>query len=121
MEHLNRLAKTAVDGLGANKTEKAIDRVGKTIDDLRGALDNYDKENNVRDTSGAHTCKSSTKDMSKVLDELLQKDVSEIIPGREHKAFCKLKPNLIKTLDKDSLDDWMTMHLSQQLHSQVRV
>ena len=25
MEHLNRLAKTAVDGLGANKTERAND------------------------------------------------------------------------------------------------
>ncbi len=31
MEHLNRLVKTAVLGLGANKTEKAISRASKAI------------------------------------------------------------------------------------------
>ena len=31
MEHLNRLCKTSIKGLGANKTEKAIVRVGKKI------------------------------------------------------------------------------------------
>ena len=31
MEHLNRLAKDAIRNLGANKTERAIERVGKAI------------------------------------------------------------------------------------------
>ena len=29
IEHMNRVAKTAIEGLGANKSEKAITRVGK--------------------------------------------------------------------------------------------
>ena len=47
MEHLNRLAKTAVDGLGANKTEKAIFRVGKTVGSLFRTTENFDKQDNV--------------------------------------------------------------------------
>ena len=39
MEHLNKLAKVAVDGLGANKTEKAIQRVGKAIGTMAGMID----------------------------------------------------------------------------------
>ncbi len=58
MEHLNRIAKTAVDGLGANKTEKAIDRVGKTVGTLTETLDMYDIENHVGEESGAHTSKT---------------------------------------------------------------
>ncbi len=44
MEHLNRIAKTAVDGLGANKTQNAIDRVGKTVSTLTETLEMFDKE-----------------------------------------------------------------------------
>ena len=47
MEHLNRLTKTAVDGLGANKTEKAIFRVGKMVGSLFRTTENVDKQNNV--------------------------------------------------------------------------
>ena len=32
MEHLNRLCKTAIEGLGANKSQKAIIRVGKQLE-----------------------------------------------------------------------------------------
>jgi hypothetical protein len=31
MEHLNRVAKGAIEGLGPNKSKKAIERVGKAI------------------------------------------------------------------------------------------
>ena len=31
MEHMNRLCKTSIEELGANKSNKAIVRVGKTI------------------------------------------------------------------------------------------
>ena len=40
MEHLNRLCKTSIQGLGANKSEKAI---GKTISVLGDLLKNFDR------------------------------------------------------------------------------
>lgn len=32
MEHMNTVVKTAIEGMGANKTEAAIVRVGKSVD-----------------------------------------------------------------------------------------
>ena len=47
MEHLNRVVKTAIDGLGANKTEKAIQRVGKCVREFIHIMDAYDKQAGV--------------------------------------------------------------------------
>ncbi len=43
MEHLNRVVKTTIDGL-ANKTEKAIQRVGKCVGEFIHIMDAYDKQ-----------------------------------------------------------------------------
>ena len=48
MEHLNRIAKDAIKGLGANKSAKAIDRVGKVIGTISMSLTNFDKANSVK-------------------------------------------------------------------------
>lgn len=45
LEHLNRLCKDAVAGLGSNKTETAITRVGKCIGPLSRFLTNFDATN----------------------------------------------------------------------------
>ena len=121
MEHLNRIAKTAVDGLGANKTEKAIDRVGKTVGTLTETLEMFDKENHVGEESGAHTNKSSVKDMSKILEELLKMDVFKKEPGRKHNSFQNLKPNLIKTLDEGQLNEWMYQHSTKHYYTHIHV
>ena len=65
--------------------------------------------------------KSSMKDMSKVLDELLQMNVFKNVPGRKHKTFYKLQPNLIKTLDEDKPKEWMSQHFAEQYYSRVHV
>ena len=40
-EHLNRVCKDAVRGLGTNQTEKSIGRVGKALGTLSPVLDQY--------------------------------------------------------------------------------
>ena len=57
MEHLNRLCKEAIINLGSNKTEKAIQRVGKVIGVIDSVLAQYDKLYHVSATSGAHLTK----------------------------------------------------------------
>ena len=46
MEHLNRVVKDAVNGLGANKTPKALVRVGKFVGTLDEVLRKFDEDNN---------------------------------------------------------------------------
>lgn len=112
MEHLNRLAKTAISGLGANKSEKAIIRTGKTIGALSLTLDNLDKELNVPATSGSHTTRSSTKDFNEVVKTLQEQQVFQEMQGRKHKSFNNLKTNLIRKIDEHNLKEWMIDHFA---------
>ena len=69
MEHLNRIAKDAIKGLGANKSTKAIDRVGTAIGTITTSLTNFDKANCVSDDSGHHSKQSSEKDLHKIINQ----------------------------------------------------
>ena len=42
MEHLNRLCKECITGLGANKTHAAITQIEQAMDPLKKILDNFD-------------------------------------------------------------------------------
>ncbi len=44
-EHLNRVVKEAIHGLGANKTETAVTQVGRALGTLSPVLAQFDKEN----------------------------------------------------------------------------
>ena len=64
MEHLNRLANDAIQNLGANKSEEAIKRVGRSIGTLSPVLDQFDTENSVSLGSGRHTKPSICRDIA---------------------------------------------------------
>lgn len=115
LEHLNRLVKTAVDGLGANKSEKAILRVGKTVGTLVESLENLDNENHVPSVSGAHSKRPSDKDKLKVLEQLMQMDPFQPKDGRKHNSFKNMRTNLIRTLDKDKLMDWLVQQFGDKV------
>ena len=115
MEHLNKVAKVAIDGLGANKSEKAITRVGKAIGTMTSTIDNFDTVNKVPAESGAHSKKSSEKDLNKVISQLVKSKVFDIVPGRKHKSFSNINTNCIRTLPEQGLKDWMIQHYANLL------
>lgn len=88
MEHLNRQAK--IDGLGANKSQKAIQRTGKAIGTLTSTLDKFDMANSVAGVSGHHSVRSSEKDLCRVINQLVKSEVFDTKPGRTHKSFPKM-------------------------------
>ncbi len=61
MEHLNWLCKTAIEGLGANKSKRAILRIGRTVGMLEALLNNFDNDNDVTNISQAHTARNNKK------------------------------------------------------------
>ena len=87
---LNRLAKEVIKGLGANKSEKAICRVGNALGMISPVLDQYDKECGVSNVSGAHTSASAEKDIATLVSQLQQADVMKIKNGRKHHGFPKV-------------------------------
>ena len=54
MEHLNQLVKTAIDGLGANKTDNAISRASKAMGVIEEIVKLFDSALKVCEASAIH-------------------------------------------------------------------
>ena len=106
MEHLNRVVKTAIEGLGANKTEKAVQRVGKCVGKFIKIMDAYDEQAGVANVSGTHNKKSFFNDMHEAIKQLLGANIFDT--STSHNSFLKLKPNVIKSLSQKDLKEWIT-------------
>ena len=70
MEHLNRILKGAIQALGANKTPKAIIRLGKCIALLGEILDNFDTLHKVPSQTTDHKIPTADKDMTRIVNEV---------------------------------------------------
>lgn len=73
MEHLNRLLKTCISTLGANKTPAAIVRLGKCIGPMSTILDTFNSVHDVKADSGSHKAAKVDKDLKLLINELYSK------------------------------------------------
>ena len=109
-EHLNRVCKDAIQGLGMNKSEKAITRVGKAMGTLFPILCHFDEDNAVHNYSGTHSPPSSEKDINMIIHQLQQSKAFTNIPGRKHRTFPNPR-DVLHSKDHSELIDWMKKHL----------
>lgn len=108
MEHLNRLLKTCISTLGANKTPAAIVRLGKCIGPMSAILDAFDYEHDVKRDPGSHKRAKIDKDLKLLTNELYTKThVFAHSPGRKHSAFPNVEKSLLTGGDKANLRSWM--------------
>lgn len=116
MEHLNRVAKNAVKSLGANKTEKAIGRVGRAIGTIAPLLQAFDAENKVKTVSGAHNRANVNKDIGIVVAELVKYEVFSTVAKRHHPSF-KSPKDLLHGKSFTELHEWMVTRLKKIVHT----
>lgn len=109
MEHLNRIIKTAIDGLGANKTERAIVRAGKCVGCFANVLERFDGQAGIAAVSGKHSEQTISNDLKEIVQQLLEADVFDT--SHAHKSFSKLKPNLVGQVVQKDLKDWIIDNL----------
>ena len=96
MEHLDRIAKEAIKGLGANKTHKTICHIGKALGTISPLCsDNFDKECGVADVSGLHTKPTIEKYVIIVVQLLQQSEVFRQKTDRKHEAFPRVHTNFL--------------------------
>ena len=111
MEHLNRACKEAISGLGANKTPKAITRIGKCVGVLTSVVQNYDAQTEVKKVSTGHGVLQDQKDCDIVIRELLSHSIFNPIPGRCHRLFRCIESSLFSRFNYEQLIDWMKNHI----------
>ena len=108
MEHLNRIVKNGIHGLGANKAEKAMVCVGKCVDSISDVLTTYDDELGINAPSGQHTIASQQKDLDLVIQELTTRVNPFIkVPGRRHRHVNIPKTTLLRSLDEEKFSKWL--------------
>ena len=114
MEHLNRLCKSAISGMGSNVTEVSVQRVGRAIKCLGDGMVNFDKQHLIHEESGKHTVKSDMNDFEKVLKQIFnESNVFAHIPARHHTTFTGFTPSSIKKLKPKDLELWMKKDIFQ--------
>lgn len=119
MEHINRLVKVSIEGLGANKSEKAITRVGRAVGVLASAIHTYDEELGVPVPSGEHSEKAKYKDIDTITMLLLESGVLDLSSEKKFESFSTLKTNLIRTLKENDLKQWMIEKFSDLTQPQL--
>ena len=92
----------SIEGLGANKSEKAIKRVAKAMGALSKTAEWFDSEVGVSSPSGKHSEESQLKDLIKVIQQLLECDSFNRTARRYLRSFPHIKRNLLKALDEKS-------------------
>ena len=107
MEHLNRLLKDAIKALGANKTPKAIERVGKCIAPLDEVLARFDAIHKYTSQTGGHKTLNADKDIALMVGQLRKANVFNDIPGRKHHAFSTFTNNPVLSKSKEDVKIWM--------------
>lgn len=108
IEHLNRTCKDTICGLHANKTPTAITRIGKSLGAFYNTLEQYDKDNGVKNPSGIHHKPSVAKERDMIVMELLLASVFKKQSARKHSSYPHVKM-LLHSVSKTSLIDWMVM------------
>lgn len=108
MEHLNRLLKDVIIGLGANISESSIVSASRSLNALVSLTTSFDEQLGIHQESTHHTKRSSDKDRELVLKQLTEHSkVFDYVPGRKHLGFKKISPNVTRTVDADALFKWI--------------
>ena len=111
MEHLNRMCKSSISGLGSNVTDRSIQRIGECLSEVAKVVQAYDEENSIKPISGKHRQRSDKKDCMRILDKLNSAQVFISTPGRSHVHFPNFVANPAQKLSLDTLKEWMEEHL----------
>lgn len=109
-ENRNKDIKKLIKGMGANKTDKAIERASRAAGGVRKIVENFDSQVSLSPASSSHSHKSSAADEAKVSRDLRQLKPFSNQPGRHHESFPNLGPDPLESIDDEELDKWLRRH-----------
>ena len=109
-ENRNKDLKKQIKAMGANKTDKAIDRSSRASGGERQIAENYDKQVNRPVHSSSHSHQSSVLDDKKILADLRTLKPFNTIPNRKHDSFQEISSDPLATLDETELARWLSRH-----------
>lgn len=82
MEHTIKGTKVLINGMGANKTQKAVKRATSSLGGVRCICHSYDKNSDITPNSTAHSRKTAKADGLCMVQDLKNLQPFKAIPGR---------------------------------------
>lgn len=109
-ENRNRDLKKEIKGMGANKTDKAIDRSSRSIGDERKIVENFDHQVRKANNNSSHTHSSSSLDEGKILADLCEVKPFDFEPNRRFDSFPDIMADPLVSLDQEEFNKWFARH-----------
>ena len=109
-ENHNCEMKKLIKAMGANKTEKAINRASKASGGVSEIVQSFESQVKMRAKSSTHSHKSSSDD-----EMLISKDLRAVRPfqkkdGRNFPTFVSISPNPANSFDEVKFGKWVARH-----------
>lgn len=97
--------------MGGKITETAAQRCARSITVMNEVMDTVYEECDKAHRSGYHGNKNSKETVQSIINDLLQGNVFQFIPGRDgYQAFKKFKSNILD-IDYRDFFSWIQNHL----------
>ncbi len=109
-ENRNKDIKELIRHMGANKTDKAVQRISKAAGGVRKIVDVFEDQVGITPKSSFHSHRSSSEDEKKILADLQQLKPFAKTPGRSHSSFCGISSDPLKDLDEQKFCEWLQRH-----------
>ncbi|XP_028403253.1 uncharacterized protein LOC114525978 [Dendronephthya gigantea] len=109
-ENRNCEMKKLIRSMGANKTERAIERASKASGGVAKIVEAFEEQVNISKKSGSHTHKSSTED-----EKVISRDLRGLRPfkeedGRSFESFDGISHDPTHSLDEIKFKEWIDRH-----------
>ena len=106
-EHINRLVKYIIQNMGSNLTEKSLQRAARSVSTLHSICQVFDVQSGVPHGTVAHSTRSDTQDIVKVVNTVIQNQLLVPVPGRKHSVFPKLHLDPLHKWDIKKTRTWI--------------
>ena len=106
-EHVYKILKHIIASMGSNLTDTSLQRAARSVSTLHAICGQFDKGSDVAIGTRAHSTRSDMEDVAKVTNAVIRLKLLEVLPGRAHSAYCKIKLNPLHSWDKKKTIEWI--------------
>ena len=92
-KRMNKLLKHIIVTMGSNLTESSLQQAARSVSKLQAICRQFDKQSDVPIGTVAHSTRSTTQDITKVIAVVMNEKLLQMIPGRAHSKFQNMKLN----------------------------
>ena len=96
--------------MGANKTEKAIQRMSKAAGGVSKIINVFEDQALIKPKSSIHSHKSSSDDEKKISADLKKVKPFSLMPGRSYESFTGVSSNPLEDFNDAKFGEWLQRH-----------